>query len=154
QLHCRWWTDFVRTGNPRQLPPRSRLCRSYLKGREAGRPSCTEPDEIRNGAQREDCQGARTRHTHVHSSARRRGDRMSLGMQRRRFVSLLGGAATWPLAVRAQVAGKVWRVGYLDPAVERTDTTLGLAAMREHLAKLGWTEGRNLQIDIRFGLGD
>jgi putative tryptophan/tyrosine transport system substrate-binding protein len=75
---------------------------------------------------------------------------MSLG--RRDFITLLGGAAVaWPFAPRAQQGERVRRLGVLagqnddDPA-----TRAGLAALREGLAKLGWIEGRNLRIDLRF----
>src|SRR5262245_48478842 len=74
-------------------------------------------------------------------------------MRRREFITLLGGAAAaWPLAARAQQDGRLRRVGVLiaggehDPGSWATRT-----ALQEALAKLGWIEGRNLQIDVRFG---
>jgi putative ABC transport system substrate-binding protein len=78
-------------------------------------------------------------------------------MRRRDFVTLLGGtAAAWPIAARAQQGGSVKRVGLLaggnfesDPAIQA-----GIGAFREGLAKLGWTEERNLRLDFRFGGGD
>jgi putative ABC transport system substrate-binding protein len=72
-------------------------------------------------------------------------------MRRRSFLALLGGAAAWPLAARAQQGERVRRIGILagqnedDPA-----TRAQLGALREGLAKLGWIEGRNLRIDLRF----
>src|SRR6516162_3044237 len=71
--------------------------------------------------------------------------------KRRDFITLLGGvAAAWPLAVRAQEEEKVRRIGVLAGAIEPT----WLAALRDGLAKLGWNEGRNLRIDLRFTLSD
>ncbi|HEY4738326.1 MAG TPA: ABC transporter substrate-binding protein [Xanthobacteraceae bacterium] len=77
-------------------------------------------------------------------------------MKRREFITLLCGAATtWPLAVRAQRGERVRRIGVLigfaetDPAVQSW-----LAAFRGALAKLGWTEGRNLRIELRWAGDD
>jgi putative ABC transport system substrate-binding protein len=75
-----------------------------------------------------------------------------MSLRRRDFITLLGGAAaSWPLAARAQQGERVRRIGVLagqpedDPA-----TRANLAALREGLAKLGWIEGHNLRIDLRF----
>src|SRR5437868_232494 len=75
-------------------------------------------------------------------------------MRRREFIGLVGGAAAWPMAAKAQQDGRVRRVGVLaggdaDNQMRATHTALG-----EGLAKLGWTEGRNLRIDLRVTLGD
>ena len=77
-------------------------------------------------------------------------------MRRRQFISLLGSAAvSRPLAARALQAGQVRRIGVLigfaesDPAVQSW-----LAALRGALAKLGWTEGSNLQIELRWAGDD
>jgi putative ABC transport system substrate-binding protein len=79
---------------------------------------------------------------------------MSLG--RRDFIAFLGGAATsWPLAVQAQQDGRMRRVGVLSGVAEDNQVTrANLTALREELAKLGWIEGRNLRIDLRFTLSD
>ena len=76
-------------------------------------------------------------------------------MRRREFIALLGGAAAaWPLAVRAQQGERVRRIGALinlsesDPAGQRF-----VAAFRQGLQKLGWVDGRNTWIDIRWGSG-
>jgi len=72
-------------------------------------------------------------------------------MKRRDFITLLGGvAAAWPLAARAQQEEKVRRIGVLAGTIEPT----WLAALRDGLAKLGWIEGHNLRIDLRFTLAD
>jgi putative tryptophan/tyrosine transport system substrate-binding protein len=76
-------------------------------------------------------------------------------MRRRQFVGLVGGAAAWPLAARAQQDGRVRRIGVLNGGAENDPTTPArLAALREELAKHGWSEGRNLRIDLRFGAGE
>src|SRR5215470_5219806 len=77
----------------------------------------------------------------------RRGDRM----KRREFITLLGGAAVArPLAAQAQ-GERVRRIGVLMPLT--ADDPLGqarMAAVKEGLEKLGWTEGRNIRIDTRW----
>jgi ABC-type uncharacterized transport system substrate-binding protein len=77
-------------------------------------------------------------------------------LRRREFIAALGGAAVWPLAARGQPDGRMRRVGFLTAAGFETDPIrqTAVAAMREGLAKLGWIEGRNLRIDLRFGAGD
>ena len=74
-------------------------------------------------------------------------------MKRREFITLLGGAAaTWPLAARAQQAERVRRIGVLMGAVESDPARQSqLAAFRGALAKLGWREGSNLGIEVRWG---
>ena len=77
-------------------------------------------------------------------------------MRRREFISLLGGAAaTWPFAVRAQQPGQVRRIGVLmGYAEDDPEAQSRLAAFTRALAALGWTEGLNLQIDIRWSVRD
>jgi putative ABC transport system substrate-binding protein len=77
-------------------------------------------------------------------------------MRRRKFITLLGGAAAaWPLAARAQQPDRVRRIAVLvgfaesDPSVRSW-----LAAFRGALAKLGWTEGGNLRIELRWAGDD
>jgi hypothetical protein len=75
-------------------------------------------------------------------------------MRRRAFITLLGGAAAWPVAARAQQEERMRRVGVLMGLVENDpDTKARLAAFREGLERLGWSEGRNVWIDYRFGGG-
>jgi putative ABC transport system substrate-binding protein len=69
-------------------------------------------------------------------------------MKRREFITLLGSAAAWPLAARAQQAERVRRVGWLGVAIDPGSFALR-AALGEGLAKLGWIDGRNLRIDLR-----
>jgi ABC-type uncharacterized transport system substrate-binding protein len=76
------------------------------------------------------------------------------GMKRRDFITLLGCAAAWPLAARAQQPERVRRIGVLTTMA--SDDALGqarLMAFGQGLAQLGWTVGRNVQIDIRWTAG-
>ncbi len=76
-------------------------------------------------------------------------------MRRREFIRLLGGAATWPLVARAQQAERVRRIALLTGvAGEDVQTKARIAAFLLELQKLGWTEGRNVQIELRAGAGD
>jgi putative tryptophan/tyrosine transport system substrate-binding protein len=72
-------------------------------------------------------------------------------MKRRDCITLLGGAAAWPLTARAQQPQRMRRIGVLMPLA--ADDPIGqarIAAVREGLEKLGWTEGRNIRIDTRW----
>jgi putative ABC transport system substrate-binding protein len=74
-------------------------------------------------------------------------------MRRRTFVTALGAAIAWPLAVRAQQGMR--RVGVLMGYAENDPEAQGrIAAFRKELARLGWAEGRNLQIDIDWSTDD
>src|SRR5262245_15912220 len=76
-------------------------------------------------------------------------------MKRRQFITLLGAAAAWPLAARAQQAGSVRRIGVLMAYPESDPEGHALvAAFRDGLRKLGWMEGHNLRIDIRWATPD
>src|SRR5215831_15015886 len=76
-------------------------------------------------------------------------------VRRREFITLLGGAAAWPLAAHAQQMDRVRRIGVLtgfsenDPEIQRRVT-----AFLDQLRKLGWMDGRNIRIDYRWGAGD
>jgi putative ABC transport system substrate-binding protein len=66
-------------------------------------------------------------------------------MKRREFITLLGGAAAWPLAARAQQGGRVRRIGVLIGGDENDpERTTRLSAFTQALAELGWADGRNL----------
>jgi putative ABC transport system substrate-binding protein len=69
-------------------------------------------------------------------------------MKRREFISLLGGAAAWPIAARAQQAGKMYRLGILEP-IPAARNAANLNALRKGLQELGYVEGRNLVIEYR-----
>jgi putative tryptophan/tyrosine transport system substrate-binding protein len=72
-------------------------------------------------------------------------------MKRREFITLLGGAAAWPLAARAQQGERVRRIGVLNPAAaDDAVFQARLGAFQQELALLGWSIGRNVRIDIRW----
>jgi len=72
-------------------------------------------------------------------------------MRRREFIAGLGSAAAWPLVARAQQEGRVRRIGWLIGGAENDQARQAdVGALRDGLAKLGWIEGRNLRIDLRF----
>ena len=76
-------------------------------------------------------------------------------MKRREFITLLGGAAAWPLAGRAQPGERIRRIGVLMylPA-DDPEGQARLAALVQTLKQLGWSDGRNLQIDTRWATAD
>src|SRR5215467_4374738 len=75
---------------------------------------------------------------------------------RREFITLLGGAAAaWPLAARAQQGDRVRRIGVLFPGDENDPVRNPyLSAFTQALAGLGWTDGRNVRMDLRWAGGD
>jgi hypothetical protein len=81
---------------------------------------------------------------------------LGLAMRRRDFINALAGAAIiWPLPARGQQSERMRRIGVLmgyaesDPAAQTQ-----VSAFRAALAKLGWTEGSNLRIEVRWGAGE
>jgi putative tryptophan/tyrosine transport system substrate-binding protein len=76
-------------------------------------------------------------------------------VKRREFISLLGGVAAWPLAARAQQAGRVRRIGVLMyTAADDAQGQAFSAAFAQGLQQLGWEVGGNIRIDYRWGAGD
>src|SRR5215471_9992811 len=76
-------------------------------------------------------------------------------MRRREFITLIGGAAAaWPLAARAQQAERMRRVGVLMNTIANTEQQQSLMAFQQALQQLGWTEGRNVQMEVRWAGGD
>ena len=74
-----------------------------------------------------------------------------LGIRRREFIAGLGGAAAWPLAARAQQGDRVRRIGALMPFDENDPVwKTGLPAFAQALANLGWTDGRNVRMDLQW----
>jgi ABC-type uncharacterized transport system substrate-binding protein len=73
-------------------------------------------------------------------------------MKRRDFITLLGGAAAWPVAAQAQQGGKVWRVGMLE-TISPALNAANLEALRGGLRHLGYVEGKNLVIEYRSADG-
>jgi putative ABC transport system substrate-binding protein len=70
-------------------------------------------------------------------------------IKRREFIVGLGSAAAWPLSARAQQGDRVRRIGVLMPADESVTKTL-VSRFTQALADLGWTDGRNLRMDLRW----
>jgi putative ABC transport system substrate-binding protein len=80
---------------------------------------------------------------------------MKICLRRRDFIAVLGGAAAWPLAARAQQGDRVRRIGVLmsydenDPVMKPS-----VSAFTQALADLGWTDGRNMRTDLRWAGAD
>jgi putative ABC transport system substrate-binding protein len=76
-------------------------------------------------------------------------------MRRREFITLLGGAAAWPLAARAQQPDRARRIGVLmTTAADDPEGQARLAAFVQGLQQSGWTDGGNVRIDTRWAAGD
>src|ERR1700692_345221 len=75
-------------------------------------------------------------------------------MRRREFIMLLGGAAAWPLAVRAQQGERMRRIGVLMNTAANREEQQSLVAFQQAVPRPGWTEGRNVQMDVRWAGGD
>jgi len=76
-------------------------------------------------------------------------------IKRREFITLLGGAAVaWPAAARAQQADRVRRIGVLVGSADNAQGQSRVTAFRQTLEALGWTEGRNARIDLRWGAAE
>src|SRR5262249_2487503 len=110
-----------------------------------------DADQVRVGHQPKDREGARPRRSRDATRPRRRGDRM----KRRKFITLLGGAAAaWPLAARAQQSERMRRIGVLlNTAADDMVFQTRVGAFLQGLALLGWTIGRNVRIEVRWSGG-
>jgi putative ABC transport system substrate-binding protein len=76
-------------------------------------------------------------------------------MRRRQFIAGLGGAAAWPLAARAQQGDRVRRIGVLMPYDENDPVAKArISAFTQALGDLGWIDGRNVRMDVRWTGGD
>jgi putative tryptophan/tyrosine transport system substrate-binding protein len=76
-------------------------------------------------------------------------------MKRREFITLLSGAAAWPLAARAQQPEHMRLIGVLMSVEENApEGKTELSAFSQALAESGWTDGRNLRMEVRWGGGD
>ena len=76
-------------------------------------------------------------------------------MKRREFITLVGGAAVWPLVAHAQQGNRVRRIGVLMPQDENDPAAKArFSAFTQALADLGWTDGRNVRMDLRWGRAD
>ena len=73
-------------------------------------------------------------------------------MRRRQFITLLGGAAAWPLTARAQQRGKLPTIGFLVPGTPATHGQW-FAALVQRLREFGWVDGRNITVEYRWAAG-
>src|SRR5262249_42888204 len=104
-------------------------------------------NQVRDGREPQDRQGAWPDGAAIDFAARGRGDRM----RRRELIAGIGGAAAWPLAASAQNVERVRRVGVLQPAAaDDSQYQTNVGVLVQALGQLGWTIGRNLQIDTRW----
>src|SRR5262249_47389754 len=104
-------------------------------------------DQIRARGQSQDGRGARPDRPALVARPRRRGGRM----KRRAFIALLGGAAAWPVAVRAQQPAMP-TIGFFGTTAAATWTPW-TAAFVQRLRELGWIEGRTVAIEWRWAEG-
>jgi ABC-type uncharacterized transport system substrate-binding protein len=76
-------------------------------------------------------------------------------MRRREFIRILGGAAAWPVSVCAQQADRMRRIGVLmSIAADDTESQPRITAFKQGLEQLGWTEDRNVHIEVRWWAGN
>src|SRR5262245_8124562 len=131
----------------RASPTGTRACSSGRRSR---------PPIIRARACRKSCNSARSMRRAAGRARSRKdwlGQQMKFNqLKRREFLTLLGGAAAWPLAARAQQGERVRRVGAIlgSTGTGRSD----VAAFQQALEQLGWIDGRNVRMDYRFGSGN
>src|SRR5215831_17717399 len=141
------WPDLLRPRQPRPVPPRGRLRRSHPPGGETRRPAGAGADQIRTGHQSQDREGAGPRSAADAHRRRRRGDRV----RRRAFLTLLGGAAGWPILARAQQT-KPPTIGFFGTTSAATWAEW-TPAFVQRLRELGWIEGRTVAIEWRWAEG-
>src|SRR5262249_9514846 len=135
------------------LSPRRGLRRPDSQRRKARRPAGRRWGQIRAGHQSRHRKGIRRRNPTDSARTRRRGHRMTAKMKRRKFITLLGGAAAaWPLAARAQQAGNLPAIGFLGTATPSA-WSQWVAAFVQRLRDFGWIEGRTIAVEYRWAEG-
>src|SRR6516162_1836242 len=88
-------------------------------------------------------------------TARPREGQMRICLRRREFIAGLGGAAALPLAARAQQRARMRRIAvFLPSAANDPESMSRVAALLQGLQELGWTNGRNVRIEFRWGAGE
>jgi putative ABC transport system substrate-binding protein len=75
-------------------------------------------------------------------------------MRRREFIAALGSTAAWPVLAHAQQGDRVRRIGWLGPGDENPVSKANVSAFTQALAGLGWTDGRNMRMDLRWAGAD
>ena len=144
--------DVLRRERVRLVPARSRLRTQNFARHQARRATGGAASQIRAGRQPQDRQGAWARADADVHRACRRGDRMTAKMKRRAFITLVGGATAWSLVARAQQPGKLPTIGFLGATTPLAEGQR-LAAFVQRLRQLGWMEGRNVSMEVRWAEG-
>src|SRR5262249_11056109 len=144
------WVDFLRNRSSADEPSCRGTCEQDPQGCQARRPPGRAAHEIRAGHQSPFREGARPPNSRQAAGRCRRGHRMTAKMKRRDFITLLSGAAVWPLAARAQQPERMRRIGVLMPlGANDLQGQARIAAFLQGLRQFGWTD-QNVRIDYRW----
>src|SRR5262249_30295831 len=144
-------SDELRSRGCRHVSSSRNLRRPHPQRREGGGPAGPAGHESRVGPQHEDCEGARSYLPAFAARSRRRGDRVSAKINSREFITLLGGAAAWPVAARAQQP-TMPVIGYFSTRSPDAEAPLRVPFLKA-LEGSGFTAGRNVAIEYRFAEG-